>query len=224
MDIGWRFLLNNDGAITGISEEGVETFKGTPYKSLAREVCQNSLDAIKDYTKPGLVEFNSLQYPSNKLMGKEDLSNVFQRCSEFWDAQKDKKATNFSKKVYDGINKDTIHILGMSHFNTTGLDGLDKRLNSNWSNLVKSSGVSDKGDSAGGRFGIGKSAPFACSDFRTVVYSTYDCNGVQVSQGVARLVSFESQQGVTQGTGYYGNKERNQPVFQQVRLDEDYER
>lgn len=224
MDIGWRFPLNNDGAITGISEAGVETFKGTPYKSLAREVCQNSLDAIKDQTKPVLVEFSSIQYFSNRLEGKEDLSDSFQRCSEFWNTQKDKKATNFFKKAYEIINKDTIHILRMSDFNTTGLDGSDKQLNSNWSNLVKSSGVSDKGASAGGSFGIGKSAPFACSDFRTVLYSTYDCNGVEASQGVARLVSFESEQGVTQGTGYYGNKERNQPVFQQLKLEEGYDR
>ncbi len=224
MDIGWKFPLNNDGAITGISEAGVETFKGTPYKSLAREVCQNSLDAINDSTKPVLVEFTSMQYPSSLLDGREALSDAFERCSRFWDTQKDKKATNFFKKAYETIAKDTIHILRMSDFNTTGLDGSDKQLNSNWSNLVKSSGVSDKGASAGGSFGIGKSAPFACSDFRTVLYSTYDCNGVEASQGVARLVSFESEQGITQGTGYYGNKERNQPVFQQFKLDKGYDR
>lgn len=224
MDIGWRFPLNNDGAITGISEAGIETFKGTPYKSLAREVCQNSLDAIKDQSKPVVVEFSSMKYPTNRLEGKEDLSNAFQKCSIFWSTQKDKKATNFFKKAYETINRDTLHILRMSDFNTTGLDGSDKQFNSNWSNLVKSSGVSDKGASAGGSFGIGKSAPFACSDFRTVFYSTYDCNGIEASQGVARLVSFESGEGVTQGTGYYGNRNHNLPMFQQLKLEEAFNR
>jgi hypothetical protein len=34
--------------------------------------------------------------------------------------------------------------------------------------------VSDKAGSSGGSFGIGKSAPFACSDLRTVFYATQD--------------------------------------------------
>ena len=41
----WNFPSNNYGQIFGIADSGVETFKGTPIKSLAREICQNSLDA-----------------------------------------------------------------------------------------------------------------------------------------------------------------------------------
>ena len=41
----WNFPSNNYGQILGIADSGVETFKGTPIKSLAREICQNSLDA-----------------------------------------------------------------------------------------------------------------------------------------------------------------------------------
>ena len=41
----WNFPSNNFGQIFGIADSGVETFKGTPIKSLAREICQNSLDA-----------------------------------------------------------------------------------------------------------------------------------------------------------------------------------
>ena len=41
----WRFPLNDYGQIFGIADSGVETFKGTPMKSLAREICQNSIDA-----------------------------------------------------------------------------------------------------------------------------------------------------------------------------------
>lgn len=41
----WNFPSNNHGQIFGIADSGVETFNGTPIKSLAREICQNSIDA-----------------------------------------------------------------------------------------------------------------------------------------------------------------------------------
>ena len=44
----WSFPSNNNGDVNGISNSGVETFQGTPLKSLAREICQNSLDAALD--------------------------------------------------------------------------------------------------------------------------------------------------------------------------------
>ena len=47
----WNFPSNNYGQILGIAESGVETFNGTPIKSLAREICQNSLDAALDRGK-----------------------------------------------------------------------------------------------------------------------------------------------------------------------------
>lgn len=41
----WIFPFSNDDIIYGIADSGIEFFKGTPMKSLAREICQNSLDA-----------------------------------------------------------------------------------------------------------------------------------------------------------------------------------
>ena len=39
----WNFPSNNHSQTIGIADSGVETFKGTPIKSLAREICQNSI-------------------------------------------------------------------------------------------------------------------------------------------------------------------------------------
>ena len=51
----WNFPANNYGQVSGISDSGVETFNGTPMKSLAREICQNSIDAnLKMETQPEL--------------------------------------------------------------------------------------------------------------------------------------------------------------------------
>lgn len=56
MQIGWNFPSNNYGQLTGIGEAGIETFKGAPYSSLAREICQNSLDVNNPVM---YVDFNS---------------------------------------------------------------------------------------------------------------------------------------------------------------------
>lgn len=220
--IGWNFPYNNYGQITGISEAGIETFKGSPIKSLAREICQNSLDAVKDENKAVIVEFEKIDIINERLPDRGRLDDAFIKCSDYWSEQRDKKAKKFFDKAHELINKDYIDVLRISDFNTTGLDGSDKELNSNWSNLVKGSGISDKGGSAGGSFGIGKSAPFACSDFRTVIYSTLDYNGIQAMQGVARLVSFEEDEKVTQGIGFYGNKDKNTPLNEMSKLDENF--
>ena len=39
MSICWNFPNNNDGKISGISEAGIETFRGDLLKSLAKEIC-----------------------------------------------------------------------------------------------------------------------------------------------------------------------------------------
>ena len=40
MSIDWNFPSNNFGTVSGIGEAGIETFKGLPYRSLAREICE----------------------------------------------------------------------------------------------------------------------------------------------------------------------------------------
>ena len=95
----------------------------------------------------------------------------------------------------------------ISDFNTIGLTGSGEEINTNWTNLTKSSGASDKKGTAGGSYGIGKYAPFACSDFSTVFYSTYNIDEEVAYQGVSRLVTFKRKEDdeTTQGIGYYGN-------------------
>ena len=43
--IGWRFPANDDGEDDHLNHPGIEDFRNTPIISLAREICQNSLDA-----------------------------------------------------------------------------------------------------------------------------------------------------------------------------------
>lgn len=217
--IKWEFPSNNNGPINGIADAGVETFKGTPIKSLAREICQNSLDARCHADEATVVEFKTFEIPTASIPGIVDLKDAFARALDFWSRQNSDKAKKFFKKALDIVNKSTVRCMRISDFNTSGLTGSHEAYNSPWCNLTKSQGASDKGGTNGGSFGIGKFAPFACSDFRTVFYSTSNIDGEQASQGVARLTSFKhDDEEITQGVGFYGN-EKSSPVYEQFSLE-----
>lgn len=218
----WRFPSNDYGENKGINDSGVAMFRGTPLKSLAREICQNSLDAATG--KKTIVDFNYFKIASPSIPGRDILEDTFDRCLTFWGSQKAKATKDFFTSALDCIKKEECDFLRISDFNTTGLTGSREEINTDWTNLTKSSGASDKKGTAGGSYGIGKFAPFACSQFSTVFYSTYDINEERASQGVARLVTFTRPDGQnTQGTGYYG-EEKNTPVYEELQLDPNFSR
>lgn len=218
----WNFPSNNYGQIFGIADSGVETFKGTPIKSLAREICQNSLDAALKNGKPTHIVFKIFEIAPSQIPDHSNLEDALKRALDFWSQQQSTQAKNFFKQALDVMHKPTITCLRISDFNTTGLVGSREEYNSPWCNLTKSSGASDKSGSHGGSFGIGKFAPYACSALRTVFYSTSDKDDVCASQGVSRLTSFKNKEKeITQGTGFYGN-DKNSPMYKQYFLDPEY--
>lgn len=219
----WNFPSNNYGQILGIADSGIETFKGAPIKSLAREICQNSLDAALDNNEPTRIEFKAFEIDPRQIPDYTNLEDALKRALDFWSQQQSDKAKTFFKKALEVIHKPTITCLRISDFNTSGLVGSREEYNSPWCNLTKSSGASDKSGSNGGSFGIGKFAPYACSALRTVFYSTSDKYGVCASQGVSRLTSFKKKNEITQGTGFYGN-DKNSPMYKQYSLDPTYSR
>jgi hypothetical protein len=161
----------------------------------------------------------------------DSLRDAFKSCRSFWKEQGNKKTVDFFTRALKRSESDRIPMLRISDFNTTGLTGSDKEYNSPWQNLVKASGVSSKGGSSGGSFGIGKSAPFACSDFRTVFYSTLDSKGLKAFQGVARLVSFRQKNflgldsdSMTAGMGFYGETRKNAAIPECISLDRKFRR
>ena len=220
--IMWRFPSNDHGENKGINDSGVATFRGTPLKSLAREICQNSLDAAKSGVVT--VEFDVFNIKTEDVPGINVLRDTFKRCLEYWGQQRAITTKEFFTNALEVSEKEECSVLRISDFNTTGLTGTREEINSNWTNLTKSSGASDKKGTAGGSYGIGKYAPFACSDFSTVFYSTYDENGEEAYQGVSRLVTFRREDDeTTQGIGYYGN-DRNTPVYEQFMIEPEYQR
>ena len=220
----WYFPSNDHGENKGINDSGVATFRGTPLKSLAREICQNSLDAAIEKTVR--IDFSAFEIEASKVPGSDVLKDTFEKCASYWSGQKGKTTKDFFANAIDKITAPKIAVLRISDFHTKGLTGSKdiKDINTDWMRLTKSSGSSDKKGPAGGSFGIGKFAPFACSDFSTVFYSTYDSEDQCAYQGVSRLVTFERDDGeTTQGTGYYGN-EKNTPVFESLNIDPSFNR
>lgn len=199
----WCFPSSNKGEKRGFNDSGIETFRDNPIKSLAREICQNSLDAVLP-NKTAIVEFSTFLLKNDCFPDKDGFKDILTKCLDYCRNDKTQKASTFFKRAIDYISRPLISMLRISDFNTTGLKGRD------WNNLIEKSGASEKSENKGGSFGIGKNAPFACSDFRTVFYSTLDMDNNQRCKGVSRLMSFklgvnaDNSDNISQGTGYYG--------------------
>ena len=80
----WNFPSNNYAQVTGITESGVETFRGQPLSSLAREICQNSIDATKkgEVTR---IEFKHFQLNPKQIPDSIGLEDAFKRS--LWSGQ-----------------------------------------------------------------------------------------------------------------------------------------
>ena len=224
-NICWGFPIDEAESITGLNNPGIETFKDRPLLFLAKEICQNSLDAKANNKKPVIVEFNQFFIPKKEIPGLSYFSSMINKQIDYWsNLRYDKTNVVFFKEAKKIINENNIICLRISDFNTTGLSNSRDDF-SGWKKLVKSEGVSDNQSTAGGSFGIGKFAPFACSYLYTVFYSTKDLKGREAYQGVARLSSFKTDDGkITSGTGYYGSKIRYSFVPEMIHFEKDFKR
>lgn len=225
MDFKWNFPSVKNGEMKGIGQGDIEMFKGHPFESLAREICQNSLDAkLQNSDKPVLVEFQSFDISSSEIPDLEHLKENLHNAENSKPVKQDKRAAKFYSQATKIANEMFLPMLRISDHNTKGLTGSKSKDDSlPWASLVKNTGFSNKTENSGGSYGVGKAAAFACSYFHTVFYSTLDIEGNEASQGVAKLASYRDKDDmVTTGTGYCGNE--NNPVFKQLNLQENYKR
>ena len=78
--IGWSFPSRNNGDIEGFSNPALEWFKGSPLRALAREVCQNSLDAQYEEDEPVRIEFKKEFVSISSFPGMTGLQNILLKC------------------------------------------------------------------------------------------------------------------------------------------------
>lgn len=212
----------NSGRLLGMAEvklvfpelSGVERgakllaqdFKSKPLYYLARESIQNSLDAwtkeARDAGKPARVIFRLHEVPKGKVICRDEILKAFERAEKYWESRQ-----SMFQSIWDAadsaLTSDKVRILEISDYNTCGLEGDDRKVGGRWHSLVKSEGVPNPNAGAGGSYGIGKMAPFACSDARTVLYSTKTQEG-HAFQGVCRLATFEQERVRRAPDGFIG--------------------
>lgn len=199
----WFFADNFGGREYGFADGGVETFSGDHLRYLAREIGQNSLDARSSQDKPVRIEFQRLELDRSAIPDVDGLQLALERSRRSW--HDFDEYVRFFDAAIELLRAPKLTVLKISDYNTTGVSGDDKDRTGHWYNLVRSAGSTAKTGSAGGSFGLGKNAPFAASRLRTVLYSTMTQDGDHAFQGVALLVSHETEDGKgKQATGFLG--------------------
>ncbi|MCD5460797.1 hypothetical protein ACXO18_06815 [Lactobacillus delbrueckii subsp. bulgaricus] len=209
----WFFPSGRDLQKVAAANPAIENFRDNSLSSMTREVCQNSLDAVVDNTKPVTVKFKEFDIIAEDLPGYHTLKeDILPAAKREW--LEDKKTQQLINSMENCLNREKIKVLKISDFNTTGLK------HGNWESLVEQVGSSFKSDEgSAGSFGIGKAAPFAVSQMWMVFYSTKVGN-TKKSIGVMQFVSFEKGDEVTQGPGYFSvDGESKKPFSNEVPFD-----
>lgn len=229
----WHFAGAEGLTPRGPNNGDIEQFRGAPIRSLAREICQNSLDALLPAEKekwargekglPVVVEFSVFKgiFPE-----KETLFSKVEKMRAYWKTRQknDFAVVELLTNVMGNLQNTLIPYLRISDRNTTGLCGIGKD-GSPWDNLVMTVGASDKPSTAGGSKGVGHAAPFACSSTQTVFYFTNNIEKETAFAGVVRLVAWKEGDMGYEEIGYFGNgKFGKEPLTEKLALGDTYER
>lgn len=233
--ICWDFPLLGTASVSGSNNAAITMFKGAGIMDgLAREVCQNSLDARDGDVpaeEPVKVEFKLFELEKDSVDMFKEFEQAIKGAYDFWEVypQRTQDTIDFLDSVSKHLKKEKIPVLRMSDYNTTGLTGVKSTPGeqSYWDSLVNTEGISIKqNQSSGGSFGIGKNAPFAYSGLGMVFYNTLAKDGGRAFQGVTHLVTthkvYKGQKVRTVPSGkylYLENEYTGRPIFPEDKCD-----
>jgi hypothetical protein len=213
-NIGWNHPIDESDQWDGFNEPGIEHFSGSPIPHLAREVNQNSFDSGNGGTVRVLIKQRLVE--TKEIPNLEELKKTIALCGEAA-AEESAKARQFFELASAELEKSKISILEISDYNTRGMFGPSQNGTPFYA-FMKAKGQSKKAsDTATGSFGIGKFAPYAVSKLRTVFVSTVYKDPIgsiqRLTQGKSILMSHDDTGSRRQGVGFWGVKERCQPVL-----------
>jgi hypothetical protein len=126
------------------------------------------------------------------------------------------KAKVFFKNAKKMLEQKHLPVLEVSEQNTTGIKGPPINGTPFYA-FMKATGQSKKeSETATGSYGIGKFAPYAVSDLRTVfvstVYKDEDGEWHQLTQGKSVLMSHDKGEERRRGIGFWGVMEKCRPI------------
>lgn len=214
-NIGWHHPTDMSDQWDGFNDSGMEHFTGNPMNHLAREVVQNAYDAGKE-NETVLVNFKLRRIATADIPDKEELQRNIDACLKAA-ADESEKAHLFFKKASALLKEKKIPVLEITDSNTNGMQGPCVNGTPYYA-FMKARGQSKKTDSnASGSFGIGKFAPYAVSQLRTLMVSTvYEKkSGLKehLTQGKSILMSHDLKHERKLGIGFWGRKEKCQPLI-----------
>lgn len=217
--ICWAFPPKGTGNEQGYTNGGIESFKGKRLiENLAREICQNSLDAHNPQKEgiPVLVKFELKSISQDAHPMFAEYRECINACKENWHGRMDARLEKFIKGAENMLRRKNIPVLVASDFNTKGLTGVTaaEDEDSAWRALAHADGTSvAKSSDSAGSYGIGKNAPFACTALSMVFYNTLAIDGGCAFQGVARLATIKQHKRKTQGVGHYLWADEKKPDY-----------
>lgn len=222
----WKFIENGYGNESSLDSTDIETFKKDPIASIARELCQNSIDA-RIGEEPVIVDFKSFYLETKKLPGINELKNEIFMCRNSYEVN-NKYYKKFDQML-SHLNREQVLCLRISDFNTKGLEGVKSNdRNKSFYYLTKGNGLTTKDNAtSGGSKGIGKFASFVASDIQTVFYSTLNEQEEMGYLGISKLASrlLDPETGMcTTGYGYYCKSEKVLPILEELTLDNSFKR
>jgi len=213
--IGWSHPVESGGQWDGYNDSGIETFKGNPIVSLGREITQNSRDEVLDPKKPVRIQFELVDLLCSDIPSLQEFQQNIHTCKDFA-GEPGSRAATFFDHASTLLSKKKLSVLKISDFNTKGIKGPCKH-GSPYFAFMKATGESVKPTvDAGGSFGIGKNAPYAVSELRTLFVSTAFKNEKgnieQYFQAKSILMSHTMGKNTHRGQGYWGISKNCLPV------------
>ena len=213
-DTGFLFPVDDSGQWDGFNDPGIEHFTGNRLQHLGREVPQNTIDART--ASPARISVSLIKIPTANLPGHAELAEAIGRCAKSAGEDESDKAAKFFAVAAKLLDAREINVLQFRDSNTTGLTGPCKN-GTPFFAMLKATGQSQKPGTSTGSYGIGKFAPFAVSELRTVFVSTVwsDDKGAHhhYVQGKSVLMSHVDAKGRTRrGTGFWGHRKGCLPL------------
>ena len=211
----YNFPILGTASLKGSNDAAITMFKGSGIMDgLAREICQNSLDAHnKEHPDlPVRVTFDLSRILKDNYSAFSELEEYVDQANEYWQnhSLRTDKIIGFINGMKSALTQESIPVLTISDYNTMGLNGVNAQTGeiSFWELLVNTEGISIKPDeTSGGSKGIGKNAPFAYSALSTVFYNTLAQDGGRAFEGVTHMVTSQREYNgkmlPTQSTGKY---------------------